>query len=194
MDYKLPFDADPGWQLWNGNWDDPVAGHTDDPFPATNQAYSFDFGHKNGAKGRDIRAARAGRVLVFRNDLTENIWKWTKQQLDDYFAAHPGLIIQQLGSGSHVLVQHDDNSVAAYCHLKPSQSFVTAKGQKISQGQVIGLADKTGNASDYHLHFDVRSFWNSYTDLGPTLAVKFVDANHTCWRPRVGDVLASTNG
>jgi hypothetical protein len=23
MDYKLPFDADPGWQLWNGNWDDP---------------------------------------------------------------------------------------------------------------------------------------------------------------------------
>jgi hypothetical protein len=42
-------------------------------------------------------------------------------------------------------------------------------------------------------NFEVRTFWNGYTDLGPTIPVKFEDANHECWRPRVGDLLHSNN-
>jgi murein DD-endopeptidase MepM/ murein hydrolase activator NlpD len=192
-DYRLPFDSDTGWQLWNGNWDDPVAGHGDNPFPNESQAYAFDFGHQNGTQGKVIRAARTGTVAAFRNDLTENIWGWSDKQVKDYLAAHPGLTPQALGGGNAVLIRHADQSVAAYLHLAPHQAFVTELGQSIEQGQTIGLADKTGNASDYHLHLDVRRYWNSASDLGPTLPVTFEDKNHACWRPRVGDVLASNN-
>jgi murein DD-endopeptidase MepM/ murein hydrolase activator NlpD len=194
-DYRLPLDPDPGWQLWNGNWDDPVAGHGDNPFPTGSQAYAFDFGHQNGAKGKNIRAARSGKVAAFRNGLTECTWGWSDKQVSDYLAAHPGLTPQALGGGNAVLVRHyDDQSVGAYLHLTPHQSFVTEVGQPIDQGQIIGLADKTGNASDYHLHFDVRLYWNSDGDVGPTLPIKFEDKNHKCWRPRVGDMLSSNNG
>ncbi len=192
--YRLPFDFDTGWQVSNGNWDDPVAGHGDTPLPKESQAYASDFVHTNGAEGRNIRAVKDGTVLLVRNDLTENTWDWTDEQVTQYLASHPGLTPQALGCGSHVLVKHQDNSVAAYLHLKANQSFVTHKGQLIQQGDIVGLADKTGHASTYHLHFEVRHYWNSYADIGQTLPIKFEDKNHECWRPRVGDVLASNNG
>jgi murein DD-endopeptidase MepM/ murein hydrolase activator NlpD len=174
--YRLPFNFDTEWQLWNGNWDDPIHGHA------------------NNATGRNIRAARHGIVIMVRNDLTENTWGWTESQVEQYLRAHPRLTRQALGCGSHVFIRHpEDNTVAAYCHLKAGQTFVTHQNQPIEQGAVIGLADNTGNSSGPHVHFEVRLYWNSYTDLGPTLAVNFEDKNHQCWRPRVGDVLASTN-
>jgi murein DD-endopeptidase MepM/ murein hydrolase activator NlpD len=194
--YPLPFDFDPGWYVANGNWDDPVAGHGNTPIPKETQAYAFDFEHTNSAEGRNIRAVRDGTVLLVRNDLTENTSKWTDEHVLQYLASHPGLTPQALGCGSHVLVKHQDNSVAAYLHLKPNQSFVTKKDppQVIHQGDIVGLADNTGHAFGAHLHFEVRLYWHSYGDIGPTLPIKFEDTNHKCWRPRVGDVLASTNG
>jgi hypothetical protein len=122
-DYRLPFDADTGWQLWNGNWDDPVAGHVDDPFPTINQAFAFDFGHKNNANGRKIRVARAGTLLVVRNDLTENVSKWTDDDFAAALAANPGLTKRELGTGSHVFIKHADDSVASYCHFLAGQNF-----------------------------------------------------------------------
>lgn len=192
-DYRLPFDEDTGWQLSSGNWDDPVAGHVDDPFPDWSQAYAFDIGHENDATGRNICAARSGTVKIFRNDLTENNGDWSKKKVDEYLAAHPPLTPEELGMGSHVLIEHADKTVAAYCHLTPGQTF-TAAGERVEQGDIIGLADNTGHSSGPHVHFDVRLFWNSYTDVGRTLPVMFEDKNRKCWRPRVGDVLASNNG
>src|SRR6266511_6060216 len=132
--YRLPFDFDTGWQVSNGKWDDPVARHGDSPLPKESQAYASDFVHTNGAEGRNIRAVKDGTVLLVRNDLTENTWDWTDEQVTQYLASHPGLTPQALGCGSHVLVKHQDNSVAAYLHLKANQSFVTHKGQLIQQG------------------------------------------------------------
>jgi murein DD-endopeptidase MepM/ murein hydrolase activator NlpD len=188
-DYRLPFDFDTSWQLWNGNWDDPLAGHGGDPFPDGSQAYAFDFGHKLDATGRNIRAARGGTVAAFSNVNDKNTWDWT----DVDWARIPEPMRPAVGCGSHVLIRHEDNSVAAYCHMKANQSFIKAVGQRIIRGQIIGLADKTGRASGPHLHFDVRLFWNDYTDIGRTLPIQFEDRNHECWRPRVGDVLASNN-
>jgi murein DD-endopeptidase MepM/ murein hydrolase activator NlpD len=188
-DYRLPFDFDTDWQLWNGNWDDSLSGHGDDPFLDGSQAYAFDFGHKHDATGRNIRAARAGTVAAFRNDLTQNTSAWT----DEDWARIPEDQRPAVGGGSHVLIRHNDQTVAAYCHMKSNQSFISFVGQHINRGQVIGLADKTGSASAPHVHFDVRLFWNDYTDIGRTLPIQFEDRNHECWRPRVGDVLASNN-
>lgn len=37
--YRLPFDDDTDWQLWNGNRDNPGGGH------GAGQGYAFDFVH-----------------------------------------------------------------------------------------------------------------------------------------------------
>jgi murein DD-endopeptidase MepM/ murein hydrolase activator NlpD len=41
-----------------------------------------------------------------------------------------------------------------YAHL--SQAFVTAEGQLVDLGDVIGMMGGTGNAQIVHLHFEVR--------------------------------------
>lgn len=203
-DYRLPFDSDPGWQLWKACWDDPISVHVDDPFPDRAQAYAFDFGHKSGAAGRHILAARSGTVVEVRNNRTEKTGQWTKEKIDEYLAANPGLSADTLAGGNVVFIKHDrkgpdplepdgDDSVALYAHFEPNQTFVTEVGQQINRGDIVGLADETGAARGSHVHFDVRSYWTSESNVGPTLPIKFEDKNHKCWRPRVGDTLASNN-
>jgi len=185
--YRLPFDNDSQWTLANANWDDPTSGHGDAPM--SGQAYAFDFPHP---KGGDVRAARGGHVILVVNDIDFNVPNLKKEGVpkDD-----PRLD-PKFGGGNVVLIKHDlddgDNTVAAYDHLTKG-SVAVAVGQKVNQGDSIAKSGDTGNAYGPHLHFDVREHWTSPTDLGPTVPVHFEDANHKCWRPRVGDVLSSNN-
>ena len=181
--YRLPFDDDGAWQ-GGGNWDDPAGGHGPD------QAYAFDFGHPTGG---NVRAARSGVVADFRNDVDFNTYNWTEEDWKKYLEKYPNDERSSIGGGSHVLVRHSDDTVAAYCHLTANKTFITKKGQWVAQGEVIGLSGKTGSAGGPHLHFDLRVFWNSADDLGPTIPVQFEDKNHVSWRPKQGDALASNN-
>src|SRR5436190_593 len=50
--YKLPFDDDSDWKLFNGNFDDPISGHPDTGLPyGNNQKYAFDFAHDYNNNG-----------------------------------------------------------------------------------------------------------------------------------------------
>src|SRR5262249_11329000 len=168
--YKLPFDYDLAWGLCKGNWDDPINGHNQgDPNGA--QAYAFDFeydpSHKcAGSEGHNVRAARGGTVIAMASDRTCNVWN--KKPGDPCYGAP--------GEGNYILIRHAGGTVAAYDHLMKGKVFV-AKGQQVATGQVIALSGNTGNSSAPHLHFDVRKYWNSPTDLGPTLPIKFQDKN-----------------
>ena len=42
-----------------------------------------------------------------------------------------------------------------YAHMLSGSRKVTA-GQKVSQGQVLGIVGSTGNSTGTHLHFEVR--------------------------------------
>ena len=100
---------------------------------------------------------------------------------------------EKYGAGSYVIIRHIDGTGAAYCHcLKGSISV--KENDRVAQGQFIALSGNTGQASEPHLHFDVRAYWNTgypTYDLGPTIPVIFEDKSHTAWRPKVGDQLAS---
>ena len=179
--YRLPFDDDSDWQLWNANWDAPGGGH------GAGQAYAFDFVHDanhdgTGEDNQNIRAARAGTVIEAKSDRHCNIWQIP--DTDPCFGAP--------GEGNFVLIRHGDGSIAAYCHLMKDKVFVQ-KDQYVLQGHVIGLSGNTGNSSTAHLHFDVRTFWNSPSDMGPTIPITFEDKNHADWRPKPGDTLQSNN-
>ncbi|MDB5868205.1 MAG: peptidase [Polaromonas sp.] len=60
---------------------------------------------------------------------------------------------EQNGYGNVVFVKHDNERETVYAHL--SKINVSA-GQKVSQGQTIGLVGATGWATGPHLHFEVR--------------------------------------
>lgn len=60
---------------------------------------------------------------------------------------------QQNGYGNVVMIKHRGNDTTVYGHL--SKINVT-RGQKVAQGQNIGLVGQTGWATGPHLHFEFR--------------------------------------
>jgi murein DD-endopeptidase MepM/ murein hydrolase activator NlpD len=61
-----------------------------------------------------------------------------------------------LSEGNHVIIEHGDGTYGNYWHLKHNGALVNV-GDTVKQGQVIGLAGKTGYAAFPHLHFEVTT-------------------------------------
>ncbi len=55
--------------------------------------------------------------------------------------------------GNLILIQHDDNWISAYAHLK---SIMVKKGQKVKKGDSIGRVGSTGYVTSSQLHFELR--------------------------------------
>jgi murein DD-endopeptidase MepM/ murein hydrolase activator NlpD len=112
--------------------------------------------------GTDVLALRAGTVVRVEESYFDG---------DNLF-----------GHENHVFVQHEDGTVARYFHLTNSGALVQA-GDKVTQGQRIGLSGHTGASSQPHLHFDVtRSCCTlppNYNELpaGETLPLTFRNAS-----------------
>lgn len=60
---------------------------------------------------------------------------------------------QQNGYGNVVMIKHRGNDMTVYAHLS---KINVARGQKVSQGQNVGLVGQTGWATGPHLHFEFR--------------------------------------
>ena len=74
--------------------------------------------------------------------------------------------------GNYVTIDHGNGYSTLYAHL--SQISIT-NGQKVQQGQVIGLSGDTGYVTGPHLHFETRQGGNKINPanlgLGPAVAV-----------------------
>lgn len=57
------------------------------------------------------------------------------------------------GYGNLVIIKHNDNVLSAYAHMN---DLLFSKGDKISQGQVIGHVGSSGDVSVPQLHFAFR--------------------------------------
>jgi murein DD-endopeptidase MepM/ murein hydrolase activator NlpD len=98
--------------------------------------YALDFKMKKGAK---ICAARSGIVVEIKEDSKKG-----------------GTKPKYLSEGNHVIIKHNDGTYGNYWHLKYNGALVNV-GDTIEQGQIIGLAGKTGYAAFSHLHFEVTT-------------------------------------
>lgn len=80
--------------------------------------------------------------------------------------------------GLHVIVDNDrfkDGSAglwAGYCHLSKT---IVKVGQRVAQGDVVGISGNTGRSTAPHLHFQVLSSrtWNPTKHVNPK---KWVEA------------------
>ncbi|MCB1177929.1 MAG: M23 family metallopeptidase [Leptospiraceae bacterium] len=59
------------------------------------------------------------------------------------------------GYGRLVVIKHAMGYETRYGHLN---KILVKKGQKVKKGEKVGLVGKTGRATGYHLHFEVRRF------------------------------------
>ena len=87
--------------------------------------------------GTKILAARPGTVVSFRSDSNRG-------GLDKDFKSWENFIV----------IKHEDGTYAHYLHLKTAGVQVKL-GQKVKEGQPIGLSGATGLASEPHLHFGI---------------------------------------
>jgi murein DD-endopeptidase MepM/ murein hydrolase activator NlpD len=109
--------------------------------------FALDFKMKRGTK---ICAARSGVVVEVREDSKKG-----------------GISLKYLAEGNHVIIKHDDGSYGNYWHLKYNGALVSV-GDTIRQGQIIGLAGKTGYAAFSHLHFEVTGEYSPGQNQIPT--------------------------
>ena len=90
-------------------------------------------------------------------------WSWYHQAVDVANSAAPAVVASQGGSvttagwnrggyGNYVIVDHGNGFRTLYAHL--SLISVSA-GQKVSQGQQVGVMGSTGRSTGVHLHFEV---------------------------------------
>lgn len=125
--YSLPYEKGKSFLLVQG-YQSKIFSHRGE--------FALDFKMKTGTR---ICAARSGVVVAVREDSKKG-----------------GIGNKYLSEGNHVIIKHDDGTYANYWHLKYDGALVDV-GDTVKQGQVIGLAGKTGFALFPHLHFEVTT-------------------------------------
>jgi murein DD-endopeptidase MepM/ murein hydrolase activator NlpD len=76
-------------------------------------------------------------------------------------AAQDGVVLKVIaakskgyrGYGNAVLIDHGSGIVTMYAHC---QSVSVKAGQRVKQGEVVGLVGNTGRTTTHHIHFEVR--------------------------------------
>ncbi len=104
--------------------------------PVTNIEISSGFGSRGGGRhlGVDLRMPKGSPIM----------------------AADSGTVTKAVYSGSFgnlIVINHGNGIETYYSHCN---TMAVTVGQAVTKGDVIGTVGATGNATGYHLHFEVR--------------------------------------
>lgn len=100
------------------------------------------------------------------------------------YASHHGVVSYNgrefKGYGKMVLVEGENGWATIYAHLDKT---LVKEGQKLRQGDIIGLMGKTGRVTGVHLHFEIRQNKEAYDPLlflpnGEKIASKLAAKNN----------------
>ena len=84
-----------------------------------------------------------------------DLWSATKERTP-IRAAQAGVVIEaganRSGYGKMVVIDHGDGLKTVYAHLR---TILVTAGQQVETGEIVGYMGNTGDATGYHLHFEV---------------------------------------
>ena len=110
--------------------------------------------------GKNVVAVKSGTVVTsearYYYKCSKCKYKYNKSSLKcNNCGKSGGLSIYDYRSyGEYVIINHHDGTMTLYAHMIAGSRKVKA-GQKVSQGQALGIVGSTGNSSGTHLHFEV---------------------------------------
>lgn len=140
---KAVCDAAERGEIAASGWTAPIPGDVGSGFRTASRPShnGVDIG---AAKGTEIRAAAAGRVLVARCD-PDN-----RGRRDCDVDGYP----DKGGCGWYVDLLHAGGYITRYCHMVVQPRV--GQDQTVAAGEVIGKVGSSGNSSGPHLHFEVH--------------------------------------
>lgn len=102
------------------------------------------------AFGKELFAPCDGEVVLVVDGVKDNV---------------PGKLNPIYIPGNTVIIITGNNEFLFFAHFK-QHSIVVKEGQKIKQGQVLGLCGNSGNSSEAHLHFHIQNVEDMNTATG----------------------------
>ncbi len=115
--------------------------------------------------GKEVLAIADGEVIDTFDLIPENpvAGELMSQELvKETFEKHG---YKPIVAGNYVIVEHSGNESSFYAHLIPG-SIKVNKGEKVKQGQVLGLLGNSGNSTAPHLHFQLMKGTDFLTARG----------------------------
>ncbi|MBM3418059.1 MAG: M23 family metallopeptidase [Bacteroidetes bacterium] len=101
-------------------------------------------GKTNGdyyAFGKELIAPCDGEIVLVVDGVKDNV---------------PGVLNPVYVPGNTVIIKTKNNEFLFFAHFK-QHSIVVKQGQRIKQGQLLGLCGNSGNSSEAHLHFHIQN-------------------------------------
>lgn len=102
------------------------------------------------AFGKELIAPCDGEIVLVVDGVKDNV---------------PGEMNTFNVGGNIVIIKTANNEFLVFCHFK-HQSIKVKEGQKIKQGELLGLCGNTGNSSEAHLHFHIQNIEDLNTATG----------------------------
>jgi len=93
------------------------------------------------AFGKELIAPCDGEVVWVVDGVKDNV---------------PGTLNPIYVPGNTVIIKTANNEYLFFAHFK-QHSIVVKQGQKVKQGQLLGLCGNSGNSSEPHLHFHIQN-------------------------------------
>jgi hypothetical protein len=123
--------------------------------------------------GKEILAIADGEVMDCYNDFpVTSSWDWEKRKpYSEKYGALPSQC------GNYVSLKHANGEYSFYGHMIMG-SVAVNKGDKVTQGQVIGKVGHTGMSNCPHLHFQLMDGPDFSTSRG--LPCSFINIEDVC--------------
>ncbi len=102
------------------------------------------------AFGKELLAPCDGEVVLVVDGVKDNV---------------PGEFNAMNVPGNTVIIKTDNNEYLFFAHFK-QHSIKVKQGQKIKQGELLGLCGNSGNSSEPHLHFHIQNTENMNVATG----------------------------
>ena len=93
------------------------------------------------AFGKDIIAPCDGEVVLAVDGIKDNV---------------PGEINPMYTPGNSIIIKTTNKEYLFFAHFK-QHSIIVKQGQKVKQGQLLGLCGNSGRSTEPHLHFHIQN-------------------------------------